>query len=149
MNEREIGHIQIANERIRVIEPTKGSINPEWPFLPESYREFMENAIFWQALTEDGSSIAVAGFLQDTPTNAHVLFWAEVDPKWRGNGLGALMIRLATDQAIHYRKRSIVTKVPAVNLQAIHLLEDQEFEKMREVVETADLMVLRKELKWA
>lgn len=148
MNEREIGHMQIANERIRVIEPTKGSLSPAWPFLPESYREFMENAIFWQALTEDGNSIAIAGFLQDQPTNEHVLFWVEVDSTWRGNGLGALMIRLATDQAIHYRKRSIVTKVPAVNLQAIHLLEDQEFEKLRGIEDTVDLVVLRKSLKW-
>lgn len=148
MNEREIGYMQIANERIRVVEPTKGSLNPAWPFLPESYREFMENAIFWEALTDDSNDIASAGLLQDAPTDAHVLFWVEVDSKWRGNGLGTLMIRLATDQAIHYRKRSIVTKVPKVNLQAIHLLEDQEFEKLREVVETVDLVVLRKELKW-
>lgn len=148
MNELEIGHMQIANERIRVIEPTKGSLNPAWPFLPEIYRSFTENWILWQALTADGKSVASAGLLQSEPTDDHVLFWAEVDEKWRGNGLGGLMIRLATDQAIHYRKRSVETMVPVAHKTAIHLLEDQEFEKQLEIESPVPCVVLRKELKW-
>ncbi len=152
MKERELGSMQIANERIRVVEKSSDvdkdpqtQFSQGWPPLLDDYLGATVLTEWW-AMTEEQKLIGWATLFVTPGIEESVALWACVAEDRRRSGLGKLMIRMGTDQAIRYRKRTIWAEVLATNAAALSILDDEEFEKQPEA--HPGFVVLRKELKW-
>ncbi len=153
VKERELGNMQIAGEKIRILETqdpedqwgAAWQNNTKIPFFRQiQWPGFL--VARWQAFNSAGYAIAEA-FLFDCGQGTEVVgFTAEVVEASRNIGLGRFMIRLATDQAIRYRKRTILTEVENSNAAALHILDIEDFEKQPDV--HPGFTFLKKELKW-
>ena len=143
-SDREIGSMQIENERVVFVETNPATMG-------EAREQFFQSiglgttGLLSQIVTEWWAKIGEESIGYACLTeyaNEEVKLLALVIPKYRGTGVGKLMIRLATDQAIRYRKRAIRVNRGDTNEVGLRILEDDEYE--RPVNED----VLRKELKW-
>lgn len=133
---RELGLMQYENTQIRVVEARLKDEEIR-KFVPKE-KDSNGTEIQWFAYV-DLNLVAWA----EMADYGHDSVWLEVMvlPQYRGVGLGKLMIRIATDLAIRYRKRAIsvdMTSDPAVTA----ILEAEEFEEKK------DVNHWRKELKW-
>jgi GNAT superfamily N-acetyltransferase len=129
MMARPLGSMFVAGERIRIEEALE--------FEPTLLSK-------WLALLDDGTEVGYAYLTRHETED--VSLWANVNEDYRGIGLGKLLIRLATDQAIYYRRRRITTIVAESNATAIHILETEDFDKTGDAPE--GFVFFKKELKW-
>jgi ribosomal protein S18 acetylase RimI-like enzyme len=158
MKERELGSMQIAGVTIRVVETTLGPetlsqprvrfmlMAPSIPLLwvelngtlicSEWYARIGEKDVAWAVLLEN---------VKDR-TGEGVAIYAAVDDANRRLGLGRFMIRLGTDQAIRYRKRTILAEAENTNEAALKIMDEEEFEVQPE--QHPGFTLLKKELKW-
>lgn len=147
---RALGGMQIANEKISVIE-----VAADWEHDAEFvrswtpiYADIGEPSPYkrWAALSDSQSAVAIAELAELPDTKDTVLLWAFVGAEYRRVGLGRLMLRFGTDMAIRYRKRTIFAECRPDNAAAIKILEDEEFEKQPE--RNPGFVLFKKELKW-
>lgn len=166
MSERELGSMQIANERIVITEVPISqesivvdgvvksvAIERRSPFMDkDAYTPFLHEQrggiiqAEWYAETMEGKVVAWAMIVHGLDGPDTVILFACVTTPYRRLGLGKFMIRLGTDQAIRYRKRTILAEVANTNTVALAIAEDEEFEKQPEA--HPGFTLLRKELKW-
>lgn len=155
MKERELGTMQIANERIRIIEKP---LDVDDPIQQEYIRLFeaetstqgvtydRESIIAdWWAYSNDKQIVACAN-IQNQGEVDTVTFWVYVAKLYRCLGIGKMMLSLVTDQAIRYRKKTILIEVKNDNAAALHMLDVEDFEIQPE--QHPGFTLLRKELKW-
>lgn len=151
MIDRILGHMQIANETIQVVE-TKLPDEALKPFfdrldLPgkQAYQAPKATDITWYALTLDETVIAYGLLARDEETRCGT-FTFIVIPPYRDVGLGKFMVRFGTDQAIRYRLKEIVVTLPQdlriIRPRAVRMLEAEDFD----LVDGQGIM--RKVLKW-
>ncbi len=156
MKERELGHMQIAGEKIRVVEK---DADPDDPVLLE-YVRLQERQVFssshvhelhysvcdWWAYIDEKTIIASGSLLEmgdDAETVGAIVY---VATQYRRLGIGRFMASLVTDQAIYYRKRTILAEVENTNEAALKILDEEEFEVQPE--QHPGFTLLKKELKW-
>lgn len=155
MKERELGTMQIAGKKTVIVETqiTEDSphgrrslfrFNPLAPLMNEMAGSLISTE--WYARSEEGKDVAWGVLIESLKEKDGVVFYASVALDYRRIGLGRFMIRLGTDQAIHYRKRSILVEVESTNEIALKILDEEEFEKQPE--QHPGYTLLRKELKW-
>lgn len=151
---RELASMQIAGEKLRVMEKEfdisetsefLDTVNPDEGVMPTRGVNVVGKWLEWAAFTGESEMASWAALFPMVGSDS-VILWAAVKPKFRGIGLGKLMIRLATDQAIRYRKRMIIVEVKNDNAPALQILDAEDFEKQPEV--RAGFTLLKKELKW-
>jgi ribosomal protein S18 acetylase RimI-like enzyme len=143
--------MQVAGERIVVVE-TDPTVT--WPAKDEFFKTLRSESPVpagaagtvvanWFACTE--TAVVAFGHLieQDVET---VWLWVHVLKSHRRLGLGRLMIRLGTDQAIRYRKRTILAQVENTNEPALKILDEEEFEVQPE--QHPGFTLMKKTLNW-
>ena len=157
MTERLLGHMQIANDKIQIAEVEfSEDVIRKWyrdaHGSLDGYEPKPQNEIEWFAfLTHKGNETlphaTIVSYAALTPIeNNEVRFRWIVSREYRGWGLGKLMARFATDQAIRNRKRAIVIDVEKSNEIALKILEDEEFEVVPH--QESGIVGMRKELRW-
>lgn len=147
---RALGGMQIANDRIVVVE-RELSDQERAPFviyrdpalLADSHAKIYKE---WVALTGEQVIVGVGVLFEMGDNESVVVLSAYVSPDYRRVGLGRLMLRFGTDQAIRYRKRTILAKTTDNNAAALRILEDEDFEKQADVL--PGYAFFKKELKW-
>lgn len=140
MIDRELGHMQIANETVRIVERA-----PESTDFFGLHHEARLTDITWCALLlEEHPQIIAYAVLERLPQDVAMLRWL-VAPKHRNLGIGKLMARFATDLAIRYRQLEIQVVVAESNERAINILEAEDFERG---TDEAGKLVMKKTLKW-
>lgn len=151
--------MQIANERIvinEIVPNNEPSSNNDqiWcpftfssaPFLFEECPPGTEITARWHAALNGTRTIAWGAIIPSINIPEGVVLSAIVVNDYRRLGLGRFMIRLATDQAIRYRKRTIMAEVENTNEGALKILDEEDFEKQPE--QHPGYTLLKKELKW-
>lgn len=149
--------MQIANDRIWIMEEDLSMNGPQKEeFLarvrietPKPFGPIGLVVAMWWAFTDENKIVAFGHLMHDCPDPQDietVLLIAHVLESHRHLGLGRFMIRLATDQAIRYRKRAIMAEVENTNEGALKILDEEDFEKQPE--QHPGYTLLKKELKW-
>lgn len=150
---RVMGGMQLANEMIQVVDGfmQESEVADFIVSLGENVFDMnLESTdIRWYAMAPDEELVkhVIVGYavLKRTENDEADFRWA-IAPKYRGVGLGLLMARMATDQAIRYRLRAINASIESGRDRAIELLESEEFEFVPP--KEAGTVIMRKELKW-
>lgn len=153
MKEHLLGHMQIANDKIQIaeVEFDEGVVQKwyrdQYGSL-DGYTGRPADQIEWFAFIVDNEKKGtIVSYAALVPINDRdVRFRWVVTKEYRGLGLGRLMARFATDEAIRYRKRAIVISLEKSNAIAQRILEDEEFEIV--AGEHSGTIEMRKELKW-
>jgi len=145
---REIASMSIENDRVVILETRPadtvivrkeflgkhlgGDFAAKSECIAEWYAVIDEEPIAYAALHESGGQ--------------SVVFSVYTPDEYRGLGLGKLMIRCATDLAIVHRQRLITTMVPKTQESAIHILEEDGFDRVPSP--SADSVTMVKQLRW-
>lgn len=144
MKGRELGSMYIENDVIQILETDPKETEDErkafFMIVAPAIKYYAYDARIvteWWALVDE---LPVGYACLTERGKEEVQFFVVVTDERRGVGLGKLMIRFATDQAIRHRKRMIVAIVKNDN-RAYSVLEDEGFEPV-------EPGLLRKELKW-
>lgn len=152
MKERELGNMQIAGERIVVFENNvaPGSLVAYSRNTAPLYQSLALSRCLvvteWTAILSEESGAASAILIETADDKDAVVFDVFVAESHRRLGLGRFMIRLATDQAIRYRKRTILAEVENTNAGALKILDEEDFEIQPE--QHPGYTLLKKSLDW-
>lgn len=154
---RILGHIQIVNDTIRVAEAKLPDeiIQDYFKTLDHAGRRcerpIQATDITWFAYAPDpedsGKLEKMIGYgvLTRIAPEEVALRWV-ISPEYRGLGLGKLMARFGTDQAIRYRQRTITAAIDHKNEIALGILDQEDFESSSQPGQ--EIVRLKKELKW-
>jgi ribosomal protein S18 acetylase RimI-like enzyme len=146
---RELGSMMIEDRVIQVIETeaTK-TVDNRADFLATvagaDFSAFIGSVIvteWWALVGAEKQPIAYASLVAADADSPEVSLLVIVHPDFRGRGVGKFMTRFATDQAIRFRKRSIVCKVEPSS-PIVRTLMDEEFDP------DPSRRAFRKVLKW-